>query len=97
MHHTTIVCELITGTKGKVIADDFIGNNASLDPVRLHRRHPQVLYKFRQHILKSYPRLPSQNVWIMGSAVCVRLSPERPPLRLLPSSGMEALKNKITQ
>ncbi|CAG5100520.1 Protein of unknown function [Cotesia congregata] len=91
------VDSLIISAKGKVIAGDFVGNNASLDPVRLHHRHPQALYKFRQHILKSFSSLPSQNVWIMGSAVCVRLSPERPPLRLLPSSGMEILKNKITQ
>ncbi|KAH0549607.1 hypothetical protein KQX54_011009 [Cotesia glomerata] len=91
------VDSLITNAKGKVIAGDFVGNNAFLGPVRLHRRHPQALYKLRQLILKSYPRLPAQNVWIMGYAVCVRLSPESSPLRLLLSSGMEVTKNKLSQ
>ncbi|CAD6231344.1 GSCOCG00012221001-RA-CDS [Cotesia congregata] len=91
------VDSLITNAKSKVIAGDFVGYNASLGPVRLHRRHPRALYKLRQLILKSYPRLPAQNVWIMGHAVCIRLSPESSPLRLLPSSGMEGLKNKLSQ
>lgn len=71
------------------------GDDVLSQPIRVHRRHPSALYKFRQQILKTYPKLIPKNVWIAGAAVYVRFSSGKPPLRLLPSSGMEVLKKNL--
>lgn len=70
----------------------IVESDLSSDPVR---RHPSALYKFRQEIMKSYPKLLAKNVWISGGVVFVRFSSEKPPLRLLPSSGFDVLKANI--
>lgn len=70
-------------------------DNVSSDVVRIHRRHPSALYKFRQEILKTYPILYPKNVWIMGSAVHVRFSSDKNPLKLLPSTGLNILKENV--
>lgn len=90
---------LISKSKGVAIHGDKLlhsKDNKQENLVRLHRRHPPILYKFRQSILKNYPILPPKNVWIMSSALFIRTDPNKPPLRLSPSSDLEKL-NKYLQ
>lgn len=92
-----IVNDIISKAKTKTIPGNALIKNSNFpaDPVRVHRRHPSFLYKFRQLILKEFNKLSPKNVWIAASSVFVRFSSEKPPLKLLPSSGMEILRKNL--
>lgn len=63
--------------------------------ILIHRRYPPALYKLRTEIKKKFPKLPPKNVWIANSAVYVRTASDKPPIRLLPSTGMADISHQL--
>lgn len=64
-------------------------------PVYVHRRHPSSLYKLRSDVRKAYPGIQAKNVWISYACVNVRYADDKPPVKLLPSTGVGPLRGLL--
>lgn len=74
----------------------LIPNAQSPDaPVYINRCHPSALYKLRLNVRKMYPNILAKNIWISYGSVNVRYADNKPPVKLLPSTGLEPLQNLL--
>ncbi|KAH0553353.1 hypothetical protein KQX54_001691 [Cotesia glomerata] len=62
-------------------------------PLYVNRRYPSSLFKLRQGVIKKFPNINKNNIWITNSCVCLRITDGSDLIKVYPSMDLDRIQD----